>query len=137
MNYTHNEIYHLLCKLCKNVQSFVMHKLLILPLRFPHYILYNCRMNWILDYHAAFVKYALNLVLNSILINFFFAVTKGFAHTGLLNVLTLRHHIINLHLSWGFMEELAYTWEVQDAEAEGCQNLGRLFLSPVLFTLRP
>jgi hypothetical protein len=35
------------------------------------------------------------------------------------------------------MEELAYTWEVQDAEAEGCQNLGRLFLSPVLFTLRP
>lgn len=35
------------------------------------------------------------------------------------------------------MEELAYTWEVQDAEAEGCQHSGSLFLSPVLFSLRP
>lgn len=34
----YNETYTLLCKLHKNVQSFVMHKLLILPRRFLHCI---------------------------------------------------------------------------------------------------
>lgn len=36
LKYTHNEIDNLLGELPKNIESFIMHKLLIFTLRFPH-----------------------------------------------------------------------------------------------------
>lgn len=66
-----------------------MHKLLILPQRFPHCIFYKCRMNWILDYHVAFVKYVLNLSLK----NFLSLLWPKVWLTGLSELLTLWHDV--------------------------------------------
>lgn len=49
-------------------------------------------MNWILDCHVAFVKYAPDLALKNVF-NFLFAMAKGLAHTGLPNILILGHDV--------------------------------------------
>lgn len=54
-----------------------------------------------------------------------------------LDVLCLWFEAVVPHSGEGLKEEVAQIWEVQDAEAKGCQHSGSLFLFPFLFHLRP